>query len=172
MTNRPWTHEQAALRSGEKSSYRTGTIQDAADSFVRDLVDNFNNGEVDNEYHYGVTNRRVEAFTIAGGGPGAELVFVLDSDGSIDGCYLDYVEPSGRAFTPIHPGIARELYEALQFPPLDDDAEDDKDACTECGEPMFVTDDGIAHHRDDDTPDGIDHDADEDHVALRESEED
>ena len=49
--------------------------------------------------------------------------------------------------------------------------DENEDECTECGEPMFVTDEGIAHHRDEDAPDGIDHDADEDHVPLRDTDE-
>jgi hypothetical protein len=37
--------------------------------------------------------------------------------------------------------------------------------CAECGAPYFVTDNGVSHHEDADSPDGIDHDADGDHVA-------
>lgn len=35
--------------------------------------------------------------------------------------------------------------------------------CRECGEPMFITSAGIAHHG---QPNAIDHDADDGHVAL------
>ncbi len=38
-------------------------------------------------------------------------------------------------------------------------------ACSECGEDAFVTDDGVSHHSGDGM-DGVDHDADADHVAL------
>lgn len=45
------------------------------------------------------------------------------------------------------------------------DLEDDKD-CAECGEPFFVTEEGVAHHLSESSPDGIDHTADGDHVAY------
>jgi len=44
--------------------------------------------------------------------------------------------------------------------------EDDELLCTECGEPMVVNEDGTTNHTSEDEPTGIDHDADEDHVAL------
>ncbi|WP_428489098.1 hypothetical protein [Rhodopila sp.] len=40
--------------------------------------------------------------------------------------------------------------------------------CSECGEAMFITEEGIAHHRGDGSPNTIDHDADADHVAISE----
>lgn len=39
--------------------------------------------------------------------------------------------------------------------------------CAECGEELFVTATGVAHHG---TPEEIDYDADGDHVALDEAE--
>lgn len=44
--------------------------------------------------------------------------------------------------------------------------EEDELLCTECGEPMVVNEDGTTNHTSEDEPTGIDHDADEDHVAL------
>ena len=41
--------------------------------------------------------------------------------------------------------------------------------CRQCGEPMLVAGGGISHHVGD-CPDGIDHDADRDHVAVRDDE--
>lgn len=38
--------------------------------------------------------------------------------------------------------------------------------CTECDEPMFVTGEGVSHHVDLMSPDGIDHDLDAEHVAI------
>lgn len=38
--------------------------------------------------------------------------------------------------------------------------------CTKCEAPGFVDEHGVSHHSDDDEPTGIDHDADERHVAL------
>ena len=43
--------------------------------------------------------------------------------------------------------------------------------CTECAEPCFVDDDGVSFHSSEDSPDGIDHDADADHVAIPEKED-
>lgn len=43
--------------------------------------------------------------------------------------------------------------------------------CAICGEAMFITDTGVAHHYLDDAPDNIDHDADADHVALADEDE-
>lgn len=37
-------------------------------------------------------------------------------------------------------------------------------ACTQCGKPYFVEGNGVSHHALEDAPDGIDHDADADHV--------
>ena len=48
---------------------------------------------------------------------------------------------------------------------------DDEQVCRECGEPCFVTDTGVAHHSSDETPDGIDYDADAHHVAVPDPEE-
>lgn len=45
-------------------------------------------------------------------------------------------------------------------PPVDTET-----ACEECGEAAFVDNDGVSHHAGD-TFDGVDHDADADHVAL------
>lgn len=45
----------------------------------------------------------------------------------------------------------------------------DGPVCRECGEPCFVDhESGTSHHADDDSPDGIDHDADARHVAIPE----
>jgi len=38
--------------------------------------------------------------------------------------------------------------------------------CDECGQEMFVDDDGVSHHVSDEHPDGIDYDADADHVPY------
>lgn len=38
--------------------------------------------------------------------------------------------------------------------------------CDECGEPFWLDDNEVSYHHSDDAPDGIDHDADEDHVAF------
>lgn len=43
------------------------------------------------------------------------------------------------------------------------------DVCRECGEPCFVTDDGVSHHTDADG--NIDHDQDADHAPIPEGEE-
>lgn len=48
---------------------------------------------------------------------------------------------------------------------------DDGQVCRECGAPCFVTDAGVAHHYSEFAPDEIDHDADADHVAIPEPEE-
>lgn len=48
----------------------------------------------------------------------------------------------------------------------DDDASTVR--CRECGAEMFVENDGISHHSSDDNIDGIDYDADADHVAVLE----
>ena len=38
--------------------------------------------------------------------------------------------------------------------------------CTQCGKPFFVERNGVSHHASEDGPDGIDHDADADHVPY------
>jgi hypothetical protein len=43
---------------------------------------------------------------------------------------------------------------------------DDHKFCVECGKAMFVSDTGTSHHVDEDSPDGIDHDADASHVPV------
>jgi hypothetical protein len=40
--------------------------------------------------------------------------------------------------------------------------------CRECGKPCVVNDDGTATHVDDESPTGVDHDADADHVPVPE----
>ena len=42
----------------------------------------------------------------------------------------------------------------------------DEGVCRECGEPCFVTPDGVSHHGIDHDAGGIDYDADADHVAI------
>lgn len=46
-------------------------------------------------------------------------------------------------------------------------ASDAESSCFECGEPCFLTEDGVSHHG---TPDEIDYDRDDDHAALPEEE--
>ena len=49
---------------------------------------------------------------------------------------------------------------------------DPEDAlCLECGEHMFVTDDGVSHHFSSTGLENIDHEADANHVARAEEEE-
>jgi hypothetical protein len=44
----------------------------------------------------------------------------------------------------------------------------DPSYCRECGELMWLEDNGVSHHWSDDTIDNIDHDTDGDHVAIAE----
>lgn len=44
--------------------------------------------------------------------------------------------------------------------------------CAECGDRAFLTEAGIAHHEDEDSPTGIDHRADGDHTAYPDPAED
>jgi hypothetical protein len=46
-------------------------------------------------------------------------------------------------------------------------AGDDTLTCHECGQPFTIDSVGVATHDDDESPDGIDHDADEDHVPFQ-----
>lgn len=43
--------------------------------------------------------------------------------------------------------------------------------CRECGAPMLIDESGVSYHVSEDTPDGVDHDADADHVAVSEDED-
>lgn len=49
--------------------------------------------------------------------------------------------------------------------------EEDFLCCRECGKEIWISSSGVAHHRNDDSPDAIDHDADADHVAIIEYDE-
>ena len=40
--------------------------------------------------------------------------------------------------------------------------------CAQCGKPFFLEGNGVSHHVSQDSPDGIDHDADADHVPYGE----
>ena len=40
--------------------------------------------------------------------------------------------------------------------------------CTQCGKSFFIKDNGVSHHVSKDSPDGIDHEADADHVPYGE----
>lgn len=60
-------------------------------------------------------------------------------------------------------GVNWDDLEAVADDLFPDNQERESCRCRECGEPMFIEDDGVSHHG---APDEIDHDADADHVAI------
>lgn len=92
------------------------TVRDNAIGFVLSVLEDFDNGDVNDEYHYGKSNYRSVAYTLAGGGPGAQLFFVIDHEGELDHAYIDYVESSGQQTVRIPDWYAEQLARVLQVP--------------------------------------------------------
>jgi hypothetical protein len=77
------------------SSYTDGktqgqVAQEMADNLIRDAKA----GTLSRSDSYGLTNMRAKEYTLAGGGPGAD-VLILIRDGEPVGGYLNYYEANG-----------------------------------------------------------------------------
>lgn len=94
------------------SGYRSGvSLQDEAQSMLVDLVEQLEAGTVD---HYGRDRYQAVQYTIAGGGPGADVTFILDSDGDPREAFLTYMEPDGKACVPLPDWAMVKLYKAYR----------------------------------------------------------
>jgi hypothetical protein len=110
--------ERLQARRSRRSGYRDDrTVQEVADEWAADLVDGAADGSLDAESHYGEVSLRAERFVLAGGGPGVDITFVLDSDGEVDYAVLDYVEMGARAQAVLLYSDAEVVYAALRRDP-------------------------------------------------------
>lgn len=82
----------------------------AAVRFTARLIDDLENGEVDDAYHYGDSTARTERFMLAGNGPTAYAVFLIEGR-EVEG-YIEYIEHKG-ALVRLPDWIAEDLYKAL-----------------------------------------------------------
>lgn len=106
---------------GRPASYRDGDIAGAAQHVVRSILSDLADGIVNEEYAYGETSGRCRAITLAGGGPGYELLVTYDEDNEVDEVVLLYSEMGGRSACLIPSPLGEELVVALDMPPRDDE---------------------------------------------------
>lgn len=99
--------EQATCRSG----YERRPVQEIADEWMDQFVARARKGEILTAY--GEVSASAVRYVVAGGGPGAEITFVL-AEGELDYAVLDYYENPGRAFRVITDADADALYNAFR----------------------------------------------------------
>jgi gamma-glutamylcyclotransferase (GGCT)/AIG2-like uncharacterized protein YtfP len=110
-------------------------------------------------HHY--DRREIELASVDGSGPTKALVYILlerEAARMTDARNPIIASGSWAAWSDGR-GVGQEEEDP-------EDAEDGEFECAECGEPAFIVEGGTAHHADGDAPDGIDHDADADHVPY------
>lgn len=100
----------AGLTAGRPSSYQPDrTIAEAAAADVEDLTQRLNAGDVSSGDLYGGERRSgVTTYTLAAGGPGAELIVTVGSY-----LYL-YTEPTGQAAVVLPAHLGDALVAALE----------------------------------------------------------
>lgn len=83
-------HVLEQLDGSRDEGNRRGTIRAQALAFAADVLEALEDGEIDGEYGYGRRSYRAESVTLAGGGPGAEIIFAFGDDDQLDHAYLDF----------------------------------------------------------------------------------
>jgi hypothetical protein len=97
-----------------QSGYQTDkTISQVAEEWAESLLTDLSNGEIDNEYGYGVDVSTVVVFTLAGGGPAAEVAFTYDDDHYLRSATFTYFEMGGKASVEFFGDAVVELAEAF-----------------------------------------------------------
>jgi hypothetical protein len=88
-------------------------LRDAAVRATASLIANYDAGEITRADIFDRETFTVERFMIAGGGPTAYAVFLLDEDSTVESGYIEYTEHK-TAIVPIPDWIAPELHDALR----------------------------------------------------------
>lgn len=96
--------------SGHHGNY---TVQQVANEWAANLVKDARAGELTKADAYGTVTRKAVIITLAGGGPGADLTVVLDSDGDVVDGFYSYYESNGIAAVELHKSEAQLVYNAL-----------------------------------------------------------
>lgn len=109
----------------ESSFHPHHSIADVARDGYRTLWEAARQGKLKPDDGYGQEVLRAVQFTLSGGGPGSDIVFLLDSDGDAKEGFYSYFESQGSHVVPIPPRDAQMIYERLSDVPDDEDDEDD-----------------------------------------------
>jgi gamma-glutamylaminecyclotransferase len=114
-------------------------------------------------HHY--DRREIELAAVEGDGPTKALAYLLPEreHARMTDARNPIIASGSWAAWSDGRDVGREDDEVPEDATTDEEAEFD---CAECGEPAFLAEGGTAHHADEDAPDGIDHDADADHVPF------
>lgn len=99
--------------STRPSSYHPSrTVQEEAQIIADELLAKARAGQTLS--HYGKENKRVEVYTLAGGGPGAEAIIVFDTDGDVEEGFVSYFDGSGVSAVSLRGYEAETIREAFR----------------------------------------------------------